>query len=120
MQATTDAFLLCRLAQVDMLQAPTAPPTPGDTCCTPPPAAASSAAIVHPPSPLEKDFEGVRDVNVSVALMEEFMQCAAVHHSGHSSFAQPLNIKLVVWRLECGTAAKCPGSFAILSRTRWI
>ena len=66
-----------------MLQAPTAPPAPGDTCCTPPPAADSSTAIVHPPSPLEKDFEGVRDVNVSVALMEEFMQCAFLNPAAH-------------------------------------
>ncbi len=75
----TRARLLCCALQVDMLLAPTAPPAPGDTCCTPPPPADGSTAIVHPPSPLEKDFEGVRDVNVSVALMEEFMQCAFLH-----------------------------------------
>ena len=74
-----------------MLQAPTAPPPAGDTCCTPPPPAGTSSAIVHPPSPLEKDFEGVRDVNVSVSLMEEFMQCVAACHAalalhlGHDS-----------------------------------
>ena len=42
------------------------PETDG-TCCAP----------QHPPSPLEKDFEGLRDVNVSVSLMEDFMRCAA-------------------------------------------
>lgn len=75
--ADCHADLRASSGQVDMLQAPTAPPAPGDTCCTPPPPPETSTAIVHPPSPLEKDFEGVRDVNVSVALMEEFMQCVA-------------------------------------------
>lgn len=40
-------------------------PTEGDPCCAP----------QHAQSPLEKDFEGIRDVNVSVSLMEDFMRC---------------------------------------------
>lgn len=43
-------------------------PTEGDPCCAP----------QHPPSPLQKDFDGIRDVNVSVSLMEDFMRCARV------------------------------------------
>ena len=65
-------FLHGDATQVDMLSAPTEPPQPGDSCCAPPPA---SSVIVHAPSPLEKIFDGVRDVNVSVALMEDFMRC---------------------------------------------
>ena len=56
-----------------MLQAPTEPPLLGEGCCSP---SSSGASVQHPPSPLEKTFDGVRDVNVSVALMEDFMRCA--------------------------------------------
>lgn len=44
-------------------------PTAGDPCCGP---------TGRTPSPLDKPagFEGVRDVHVSVSLMEDFMRCA--------------------------------------------
>lgn len=50
--------------QVDMVS-----PTAGDQCCSP---------AARTPSPLDKPagFEGVRDVHVSVSLMEDFMRCA--------------------------------------------
>jgi len=55
-----DPYIGSTRAQVDMVS-----PTEGDPCCAP----------QHAQSPLEKDFEGIRDVNVSVSLMEDFMRC---------------------------------------------
>lgn len=56
-----------------MLQAPTEAPQPGDSCCSP--SSGGGGGVQRALSPLEKTFDGVRDVNVSVALMEDFMRC---------------------------------------------
>jgi hypothetical protein len=56
-------LIVQQIPQVDMVS-----PTAGQPCCS----------LQHPPHPLEKKFEGIRDVNVSVSLMEDFMRCTFV------------------------------------------
>jgi hypothetical protein len=59
---------------VTTVAAPVGAAAPAEPCCTPPP----PATAVAPPPPSHKVYEGIRDVHVSVALMEEFMRCAVV------------------------------------------
>lgn len=63
---------------VQSMQPPTAPLLPGETCCTPPPEpgnlALSEPAAGRPGVAEVKRRQSVRDVHVSVALMDEFMR----------------------------------------------
>ena len=54
--------------------APTQPPQPGETCCTSPPVTTVAAPTSVDVNARNKDSQGVREVHVSLALMEEFMR----------------------------------------------
>lgn len=64
---------------VQSVPQPTAPPAPGDTCCTPPaePGSLALSEAAAPPRAGVADVkrrQSIRDVHISVALMDEFMR----------------------------------------------
>jgi len=67
----------CRLcAQVQSLPAPEEPLAPGATCSHADGEPALPALGADAPGGVAKAKEGIGEVHVSVALMEEFLQCA--------------------------------------------
>ncbi|KAL6775812.1 hypothetical protein ACKKBG_A18585 [Auxenochlorella protothecoides x Auxenochlorella symbiontica] len=64
---------------VEFVAGPTAPPRPGESCCTEPPPATQTVPAVGPATTGVAEVakrQSVRDVHVSVALMDEFLRYA--------------------------------------------